>query len=112
MATNTSALKTFAQETRKKLISLIRTKMDFILTQDTAELRGFESQIAKLKSAIASKGKELVVEEVAYTWFNRVMALRYMDANGYTDLKVVTPGMGQMRPEILQERSRNAKLQL
>ena len=103
MATNTSALKTFAQETRKKLISLISTKMDFILTQDTAELRGFESQIAKLKSAIATKGKELVVEEVAYTWFNRVMALRYMDANGYTDLKVVTPGMGQMRPEILQE---------
>lgn len=103
MATNTAALKTFAQETRKKLISLISTKMDFILTQDTAELRGFESQIAKLKSAIASKGKELVVEEVAYTWFNRVMALRYMDANGYTDLKVVTPGMGQMRPEILQE---------
>src|SRR5574344_886155 len=103
MATNTSALKTFAQETRKKLISLISTKMNFILTQDTAELRGFESQIAKLKSAIASKGKELVVEEVAYTWFNRVMALRYMDANGYTDLKVVTPGMGHMRPEILQE---------
>lgn len=103
MATNTAALKTFAQETRKKLISLISTKMDFILTQDTAELRGFESQIAKLKSAIAEKGKVLVVEEVAYTWFNRVMALRYMDANGYTDLKVVTPGMGQMRPEILQE---------
>ena len=103
MATNTAALKTFAQETRKKLISLISTKMDFILTQDTAELRGFESQIAKLKSAIASKGKDLVVEEVAYTWFNRVIALRYMDANGYTDLKVVTPGMGQMRPEILQE---------
>ena len=103
MATNTAALKTFAQETRKKLISLVSTKMDFILTQDTAELRGFESQIVKLKSAIASKGKDLVVEEVAYTWFNRVMALRYMDANGYTDLKVVTPGMGQMRPEILQE---------
>lgn len=103
MATNTAALKTFAQETRKKLISLISTKMEFILTQDTAELRGFESQIAKLKSTIASKGKDLVVEEVAYTWFNRVMALRYMDSNGYTDLKVVTPGMGQMRPEILQE---------
>lgn len=103
MATNTAALKTFAQETRKKLISLVSTKMDFILTQDTAELRGFEPQISKLKSAIAEKGKVLVIEEVAYTWFNRVMALRYMDANGYTDLKVVTPGMGQMRPEILQE---------
>lgn len=103
MTTNTSALKTFAQETRKKLISLIGTKMDFILTQDTAQLRGFESQIAKLKSAIASKSKEIIVEEVAYTWFNRVMALRYMDANGYTDLKVVTPDNGQMRPEILQD---------
>lgn len=103
MTTNTSALKTFAQETRKKLISLISTKMNFILTQDTAELRGFEPQIAKLKSAITEKGKELIVEEVAYTWFNRVMALRFMDANGYTDLKVITPGMGQMRPEILQE---------
>ena len=103
MATNTSVLKTFAQETRKKLISLVSTKMEFILTQDTAELRGFEPQISKLKSAIAEKGKVLVEEEVAYTWFNRVMALRYMDANGYTDLKVVTPGIGQMRPEILQE---------
>ena len=103
MATNTSALKTFAQETRKKLISLVSTKIEFILTQDTAELRGFEPQISKLKSAIAEKGKVLVEEEVAYTWFNRVMALRYMDANGYTDLKVVTPGIGQMRPEILQE---------
>ena len=103
MATNTSVLKTFAQETRKKLISLVSTKIEFILTQDTAELRGFEPQISKLKSAIAEKGKVLVEEEVAYTWFNRVMALRYMDANGYTDLKVVTPGIGQMRPEILQE---------
>lgn len=40
-----------------KYMSLIRTKMDFILTQDTAELRGFKSQIAILKSAIASNGK-------------------------------------------------------
>ena len=63
MATNTSVLKTFAQETRKKLISLVSTKIEFILTQDTAELRGFEPQISKLKSAIAEKGKELIVEE-------------------------------------------------
>ena len=40
---------------------------------------------------------------MAYTWFNRVMALRYMDANEYTTPKVVTPGVGQMRPEILQD---------
>ena len=103
MATNTSALKTFAQQTRLKLLSLIKTKLEFILTQDTAELRGYETQIANLNNQIALKGKDMVIEEVAYTWFNRVMALRYMDANDYSTPKVVTPAMGQMRPEILQE---------
>ena len=103
MATNTSALKTFAQQTRLKLLSLIKTKLEFIQTQDTAELRGYETQIANLKTQIQAKGKDIVVEEVAYTWFNRVMALRYMDANDYSTPKVVTPAMGQMRPEILQE---------
>lgn len=103
MATNTAALKTFAQQTRLKLLSLIKTKLEFILTQDTAELRGNETQIANLKTQIQAKGKDIVVEEVAYTWFNRVMALRYMDANDYSTPKVVTPAMGQMRPEILQE---------
>lgn len=103
MATNTSALKTFAQQTRLKLLSLIKTKLEFIQTQDTAELRGYETQIANLKTQIEAKGKDIVVEEVAYTWFNRVMALRYMDANDYSTPKVVTPAMGQMRPEILQE---------
>ena len=103
MATNTAALKTFAQQTRLKLLSLIKTKLEFILTQDTAELRGYETQIANLKTQIQIKGKDIVVEEVAYTWFNRVMALRYMDANDYSTPKVVTPAMGQMRPEILQE---------
>ena len=103
MATNTSALKTFAQQTRLKLLSLIKTKLEFILTQDTAELRGYETQIANLKTQIQSKGKDIVVEQVAYTWFNRVMALRFMDANGYTTPMAVTPAAGQMRPEILQE---------
>ena len=103
MATNTAALKIFAQQTRIKLLSLIRTKLDFILTQDTAELRGYEKQIANLKDQIQAKGKDIVVEEVAYTWFNRVMALRYMDANGYTTPMVVTPTAGQLRPEVLQE---------
>lgn len=103
MATNTAALKTFAQQTRLKLLSLIKTKLEFILTQDTAELRGYETQIDNLKTQIQAKGKDIVVEEVAYTWFNRVMALRYMDANDYSTPKVVTPALGQMRPEILQE---------
>ena len=103
MACNTTTLKTFAQETRLKLLSLISTKLEFVLTQDTAELRGYETQLANLRSQIASRGKDAVIEEVAYTWFNRVMALRFMDANGYNTPMVVTPAQGQLRPEILQE---------
>ena len=103
MSCNTTTLKTFAQETRLKLLSLICTKLEFVLTQDTAELRGYETQLANLRSQIASRGKDAVIEEVAYTWFNRVMALRFMDANGYNTPMVVTPAQGQLRPEILQE---------
>lgn len=100
---NTSALKTFAQETRKKLVSSIKTRMNYILTEDTAELRGKQNEINTLRKEIAAKGENNVVEEVTYTWFNRVMALRFMDANGYNVPMVITPAAGQIRPEILQE---------
>lgn len=103
MATNTASLKTFAQETRKKLISLITTKMQFVLRADTAELRGYEREIGELRNQIQTKTEKVVIEEVAYTWFNRVMALRFMDANGYNAPMIVTPAAGQTRPEILQE---------
>lgn len=100
---NTSALKTFAQETRKKLVSSIKTRMNYILTEDTAELRGKQKEINTLRKEIADKGEKNVVEEVTYTWFNRVMALRFMDTNGYNVPMVITPAAGQIRPEILQE---------
>lgn len=103
MATNTAALKTFAQQTRSKLISLITTKMQFVLNGDTAELRGYEREIGELRRQIRDKTEKIVIEEVAYTWFNRVMALRFMDANGYNAPMIVTPAAGQTRPEILQD---------
>ena len=103
MATNTAALKVFAQQTRAKLISLITTKMQFVLNEDTAELRGHEREIGELRKQIREKTEKIVIEEVAYTWFNRVMALRFMDANGYNAPKIVTPAAGQTRPEILQD---------
>ncbi len=100
---NTSTLKIFAQETRVKLMQLVSTKLRYVLNEDTAELRGYEYEISRLRQQIASKGEEGVVEEVAYTWFNRVMALRFMDANGYNTPMVVTMASGQTRPEILQD---------
>lgn len=103
MATNTSQLKSFAQNTRSKLISLITTKLHYLLNADNAELRGWEQQINKLRQTISAKGEKNVIEEVAYTWFNRVMALRYMDAHGFNTPMVVSVAEGQTRPQILEE---------
>lgn len=99
---NTNSLKRFAKDARIKLLDQVGRKLEFVLTHDTAELRGKEAEITQLKNKIAEHGKEQVIETVAYTWFNRLMALRFMDANGYTIPKVVTPLPGMTNPEILQ----------
>ncbi|QDY05381.1 BREX-1 system adenine-specific DNA-methyltransferase PglX [Pseudomonas aeruginosa] len=52
---------------------------------------------------ISSSGRELVEERVAYIWFNRFCALRFMDVNRYTRIGVVSPAEGQFQPEILAE---------
>lgn len=99
---NTNNLKRFAKEARIKLLDQVGRKLEFVLTHDTAELRGKQNEISQLKTKIQQAGKEQVIETVAYTWFNRLMALRFMDANGYTIPKVVKPLPGMTNPEILQ----------
>ena len=103
---NTSALKTFAQEARKKLRQQIGTRLDYWLGSDSAEHRQFAPQIKELKDALEKEGRELLVERVAYTWFNRLAALRFMDANGCHPfgVRVVTPATEQhTMPELLQQ---------
>ena len=54
---------------------------------------------------IQAKGYEQVMEEVAYTWFNRFAALRFMEVNGYlpSHIRVFTDDEGRFRPQILAE---------
>lgn len=54
---------------------------------------------------INEKGYDQVVEEVAYTWFNRFIALRFMEVNGYlpSHIRVFTNENNEFRPEILSE---------
>jgi type II restriction/modification system DNA methylase subunit YeeA len=99
---NTNNLKRFAKEARIKLLDQVGRKLEFVLTHDTSELRGKQKEIEQLKKKITEQGKEQVIEMVSYTWFNRLMALRFMDANGYTIPKVITPIEGMTNPEILQ----------
>ena len=54
---------------------------------------------------IQEKGYEQVMEEVAYTWFNRFAALRFMEVNGYlpSHIRVFTNDEGEFKPQILAE---------
>ena len=54
---------------------------------------------------IQEKGYQQVMEEVAYTWFNRFAALRFMEVNGYlpTHIRVFTDDEGRFKPKILAE---------
>ena len=97
---NTNNLKRFAREARIKLIDQVGRKLEFVLSNtDPVFLDTNASQIQSLKNKI--QAQEQVIDTVAYTWFNRLIALRFMDANGYTSPKVVTPVVGKS-PEILQ----------
>lgn len=102
---NTNQLKRFAQEARIKIVSQVAAKLEYVLTTDSAVLREKEGQVKKLKAEIHKTSKAKVVDKVAYTWFNRLMALRFMDVNDYQPIKlmVVTPKDGYTLPELLDE---------
>jgi hypothetical protein len=102
---NTNQLKNFAQAARVKLIEQVTAKLNYVLTHDTAELRGRAETVRKLKEEIATIGKPALIDKVAYTWFNRFIALRFMDANGFQPLgyNVVTAQPKQVSPQILDE---------
>lgn len=101
---NTNQLKIFARTARTKLMEAVRTRLTWVLANktDDAGLLGAQAQIATLEKRLGEIGTDQLVDEVAYTWFNRLMALRFMDANDYTSPKIVTPLEGMTLPEILQ----------
>jgi type II restriction/modification system DNA methylase subunit YeeA len=102
---NTNQLKRFAQSARIKLIDQIGAKLEKVLTTDSVELREKAGHLKKLQEAINKTSKSEVIDAVAYTWFNRFVALRFMDVNGYEPIgvSVVSPMEGGTLPTILQE---------
>ena len=99
----TAKLKKFAQAARRSLRDQIDSKLKLVLADDSAARREMPKAVEQLEQEIASTSRNQVVERVAYTWFNRFCALRFMDANRYTRIGVVTPADGQSQPEILAE---------
>ena len=105
---NTNHLKKFAQEARRKLLEQVGAKLNFVLTTDSAELREKTEQLKQLRQELGRTTKEQLIEKVAYTWFNRLMALRFMDLNDYQPLgiRIITPKDGYTIPELLDEAKR------
>ncbi len=99
----TSKLKKFAQYARRSLIDQVSSKLVLVLAEDSAARREYTSAVRKLEEQISEHGKEQVIEKIAYIWFNRFCALRFMDVNRYTRIGVVSPAEGQFQPEILAE---------
>lgn len=124
---NKSAIKNFAVRARNRLIEDI-TQKAYELGITKNEIKGIETfeggfkikgldnsktykkyeakQREKLVSNIREKGFEQVIEEVAYTWFNRFIALRFMEVNEYlpNGVRVLSSvEEGKTEPDIIKE---------
>jgi len=100
---DTTVLKNFAQKARVDLMHQIGAQLKLVLAPDSLARREQEQSVETLEGEIKRKTKEVVIEEVAYTWFNRFCALRFMDVNHYNPAGVVSPSDGQTQPEILSD---------
>ena len=113
-----NAIKKYAMWARKDLINRVKTKAyQYGITEAGAVEKDADSVNGKLLTAeekhqraalieqINKNGYEQVMEEVAYTWFNRFCALRFMEVNGYlpTHIRVFTDGDNHFKPQILDE---------
>ena len=102
---DTNALKRFAQEARQSLRRSIQTKLTVVLAEDSLARRESQRAVRQLETQLRADGEDRVVEQVAYTWFNRFTALQFMDMNDYNRVRVIAAAEGKTRPEILADAS-------
>lgn len=120
---NKSVIKTFAINARKKLLEQVKQKAfqieitaksitelkqeaGYVILNNVPQEKGFKEQRDKLVQEIEQKGYDQVMEEVAYTWFNRFIALRFMEVNNYlpTGVRVLSSLDSQKtEPDIIRE---------
>lgn len=115
---NKNVIKKFAMEARRDLISRVSQRaLKYGISEQEVGNPNDDSaggylfsptekiQRAALIAQIKAKGYEQVMEEVAYTWFNRFCALRFMEVNGYlpSRVRVFTDENNTFKPQILTE---------
>ena len=112
---NKSSLKIFAIEARNELMEKMRTRLEILgiikngiekakVIGKEVEVKGalypkesYDSLIRKYKQV----GYEELIEESAYTWFNRLTALAFMEANGYIEEKMIFNNGVKNEPAII-----------
>ena len=103
---NKSALKKFATTMRLELILVVKTKIEFLLSDDyKTNLSVYNSNkhhIEKIEKRYKHEGEEFI-EEVAYTWFNRLVALRFMDVNNITPTPIISTTDTEPIPKIFMD---------
>ena len=106
-----SAVRSFAVFARKALIGSVSCRAAELGVSENGcappacALTETESdQLRQLSAIVAERGFEPVMEEAAYTWFNRFIALRFMEVNGYlpSGIRVFSGADGGFSPEILE----------
>ena len=115
---NKSAIQKYAIWARNELIDKVTLKAfeygvskDEIIDANADSVNGKiltskeKSQRQQLISKVNELGFDETIEEVAYTWFNRFIALRFMEVNNYlpTRIRVFTNENNEYKPEILKE---------
>lgn len=115
---NKTVIKNFAVDAHKQLVEQIKVKAyQYGVTDNscpelnTESINGKllsdveKSQLNALIKAVNIHGYNHVIEEVAYTWFNRFIALRYMEVNNNLPqkIRVFTNENNEFKPEILAE---------
>ena len=109
---NKNKLKSFAPKARNKLRDQITTKalrygIDFkaqkFLGTDSLEIREKENEIKLLKEQIDKTSFDATLEHIAYTWFNRFIAIRFMEVNGYLKTRPLSSSGDYSLPDILSE---------
>lgn len=113
-----NAIKKYAVWARRELISRVSQKaLQYGISENEYADKNAESVNGKLLTAeekhqraalidqINENGYQQVMEEVAYTWFNRFCALRFMEVNGYlpTHVRVFSDEENNFKPQILAE---------
>lgn len=87
-------LRYFAVVARRRLTAQMEARLDAALAGDEG---------GRLEKALAAKGRERLVADAAYVWFNRFCALWFLEANRYASVRVLGALPGHFLPEILEE---------